>query len=284
MTRGSSFRPNSFPMHDLELACSESDVTEAGVSTAGAPVTKLASGAPILGARGVSKAFGSLVVLEGVDLAITRGEAIGIVGPNGAGKTTLFNVLSGAYPPSGGTVEYDGSDVTNLGAAERCRLGSARSHQVPRPFGGMTVFENLHVAAAVGARRSGPDAQALCLDSLELCGMLQVANRRADTLGLLDRKRLEMARALATDPQILLLDEIGGGLTDAEALELVGIIREILARGITVVWIEHIVHVLLQVVQRLVCMESGRIIADGDPLAVMKDPAVIEAYLGSVSV
>ncbi|MDE2119090.1 MAG: ABC transporter ATP-binding protein [Betaproteobacteria bacterium] len=239
--------------------------------------------APLLAAERVGKSFGALQVLEDVSLSIGRGEAVGIVGPNGAGKTTLFNVLSGAYPPSQGSVRFDGRDVTALDAAARCRLGVARSHQVPRPFGGMTVFENLHVAASVGAGASAQRARELCLNSLQLCGMLGVANRRADTLGLLDRKRLEMARALATDPQILLLDEIGGGLTDAEALELVDIIRQIRASGVTIVWIEHIVHVLLQVVQRLVCMESGRIIADGDPHTVMRDPAVIEAYLGSVS-
>ena len=243
-----------------------------------------APAAPILSATGVGKSFGALRVLEGVSIDIARGEAVGIVGPNGAGKTTLFNVLSGAYAPSEGRVRFEAHDVTALDAAARCRLGVARSHQVPRPFGGMTVFENLHVAAAVGAGASGERANELCMNSLRLCGMLEVANRRADTLGLLDRKRLEMARALATDPQILLLDEIGGGLTDGEAQDLVNIIREILGRGITVVWIEHIVHVLLQVVRRLVCMESGRIIADGDPHAVMKDPAVIEAYLGSVSI
>ncbi len=250
---------------------------DAVVPAAGAPA------APILAASRVGKSFGALQVLQDVSIGIGRGEAVGIVGPNGAGKTTLFNVLSGAYAPSSGQVFLEGRDVTQLDAAARCRLGVARSHQVPRPFGGMTVFENLHVAAAVGAGAGGQRAHDLCLRSLRLCGMLDVANRRADTLGLLDRKRLEMARALATDPQILLLDEIGGGLTDGEASELVSIIREILAGGVTIVWIEHIVHVLLQVVQRLVCMESGRIIADGEPHAVMKDPAVIEAYLGSVS-
>jgi branched-chain amino acid transport system ATP-binding protein len=233
-----------------------------------------------LNASGLVKRFGALVVLNDVDFAIGSGEAIGIVGPNGAGKTTLLNVLSGAYPPSAGTVVLEGHDVTALGAAERCRRGIARSHQVPRPFAGMTVFENLHVAASIGGGLHGAAAYRRNVECLELCGMTKVANRRAETLGLLDRKRLEMARALATGPKILLLDEIGGGLTDAEAAVLVGIIQTIASRGVAVVWIEHIVHILLQVVTRLVCMDAGRILAQGEPRAVMSDPAVIDAYLG----
>jgi branched-chain amino acid transport system ATP-binding protein len=233
-----------------------------------------------LTATGLFKRFGALVVLNNVDFQVSPGEAIVIVGPNGAGKTTLLNVLSGAYPPSGGQVFLAGHDVTALGAAERCRLGIARSHQVPRPFAGMTVFENLHVAAAVGGGLAGQAAYDACVDSLELCGMTRVANRRAETLGLLDRKRLEMARALATGPKILLLDEIGGGLTDAEAAVLVNIIQTISRRDVAVVWIEHIVHILLQVVTRLVCMDAGRILAQGEPREVMADPSVIDAYLG----
>jgi branched-chain amino acid transport system ATP-binding protein len=239
----------------------------------------MADGA-ILTAAGLSKRFNALVVLNNVDFVIAPGEAIGIVGPNGAGKTTLLNVLSGAYPPSAGAVTFLDHDVTKLGAAQRCRLGIARSHQIPRPFGGMTVFENLHVAASIGGNLHGEAANRACVESLELCGMMPVANRRAETLGLLDRKRLEMARALATGPQVLLLDEIGGGLTDAEAAVLVTVIQSIVARGVAVVWIEHIVHVLLQVVTRLVCMDAGKILANGDPEAVMSDPAVVDAYLG----
>jgi branched-chain amino acid transport system ATP-binding protein len=234
----------------------------------------------ILSAHGVAKAFKALVVLRGVNFTIAKGEAIGIVGPNGAGKTTLLNVLSGAYAPSEGQILWRGADVTRLSAAGRCRLGIARSHQIPRPFGGMTVFENLYVAAAVGGNLRGQKTYQRCAESLQLCGMLPLANRRAETLGLLDRKRLEMARALATGPEVLLLDEIGGGLTDAEAAVLVTTIQEICRRGVAVVWIEHIVHILRQVVTRLVCMDAGAILADGTPDAVMSDPAVIAAYLG----
>jgi branched-chain amino acid transport system ATP-binding protein len=234
----------------------------------------------ILAAEGIGKSFGALVVLDQVNFAVAADEAIGIVGPNGAGKTTLLNVLAGAYVPSSGSVFFNGANVTAAGAAERCRLGLARSHQVPRPFGGMTVFENVLVAATAGGGLRGAPAYERCIDSLELCGMLRLANRRAESLGLLDRKRLELTRALATDPVVLLLDEIGGGLTDAEAAELVTAILQLRQRKIAIVWIEHMVHVLLQVVTRLVCMDAGRVIADGAPAAVMKDAAVIDAYLG----
>jgi len=234
----------------------------------------------ILAGGKVHKRFGALVVLDDVDFAIGAGEAVGIVGPNGAGKTTLLSVLSGAQQPTSGMVRFRGADVTGMGAAQRCRLGIARSHQVPRPFGGMTVFENAFVAAAAGAGQKGASAYERCVDALELCRILDLANRRAETLGLLDRKRLELARAVATDPVVLLLDEIGGGLTDEEAGELVEIIRELRRRGLAIVWIEHIVHVLVQVVDRLVCMDAGRIIADGVPETVMADAAVIDAYIG----
>lgn len=246
-----------------------------GLESAPAPAAK-----PILAGAGIVKRFGALLVLDKVDFAVAGSEAVGIVGPNGAGKTTLLNILSGALEPSRGTVCFRNMDVTNVGSAQRCRLGIARSHQIPRPFGGMTVFENAFVAATAGGERKGRDAYESCIQALELCAMLGHANRRAETLGLLDRKRLELARALATDPVLLLLDEIGGGLTDAEAGQLVETIRELCRRGIAIVWIEHIVHVLLQVVERLVCLDGGRVIADGRPAAVMADPAVIGAYLG----
>ncbi len=234
----------------------------------------------VLGAKQVSKRFGALAVLDRVDFHVQEGEAIGIVGPNGAGKTTLMNVLSGTLTPSDGHVELLGEDVTASSAADRCHRGLSKTHQIPLPFLGMTVFENIYVAASHGAALTGEAGYELTYESLKLCGMLAIANRKAETIGLLDRKRLELARALATRPKILLLDEIGGGLTDAETSELVETIRELRRRGISIVWIEHIVHVLLQVVERLICMDAGRIIADGEPIAVMKDKAVVEAYLG----
>jgi branched-chain amino acid transport system ATP-binding protein len=239
------------------------------------------NGTPILAAEGVGKRFGALVVLDDVDFAVGAGEAIGIVGPNGAGKTTLLSVLAGSQRANAGRVLLRGSNVTSTGAATRCKLGVARAHQVPKPFGAMTVFENVFVGASSGGRRRGRQAKERCIEVLELCEMLEIANRRAESLGLLDRKRLELARALATDPAVLLLDEIGAGLTDEESSRLVETIRELRRQGIALVWIEHIVHVLVQVVERLVCMDAGRVIADGEPAAVMSDAAVIDAYLGS---
>jgi branched-chain amino acid transport system ATP-binding protein len=235
---------------------------------------------PVLAAAGIRKRFGALVVLDGVDFAVGADEAVGIVGPNGAGKTTLLSILSGAQPPTSGFVSYRNSDVTRLDSASRCRLGLIRTHQIPRPFNGMTVFENIFVAAANGGSFDRSECYDRVVDAISLCGMNKVANRRAETLGLLDRKRLELARALGAAPKLLLLDEIGGGLTDAEASELIAVIHELRRRRIAIVWIEHIVHVLLQVVQRLVCLDAGRIIANGDPHAVMADPTVVEAYLG----
>ena len=240
---------------------------------------------PLLHAAGITKRFGALTVLQDVNLTLQPGEAVGVVGPNGAGKTTLMGVLAGAHPPTGGTVRFGAEDVSRMAAAERCRRGIVRTHQIPRPFGGMTVFENAYVAASLpsdakGATLRQRDAFANATDALRICGMLDLANRRAESLGLLDRKRLELARALATSPRLLLLDEIGGGLTDGEAGALVEIIRELGRRQITIVWIEHIVHVLLQVAERLICMDAGRIIADGEPRAVMTHPDVVGAYLG----
>jgi len=238
---------------------------------------------PLLAAVGVSRHFGALAALDGVDFAVGPGEAIGIVGPNGAGKTTLLNVLAGTIAPSAGAIVFRGRDVTSASAARRSRMGIGRAHQVPRPFGAMTVFENCFVGATSGGARRRRDAYARCTEVLALCGLAEVANRRADTLGLLGRKRLELARALATDPVVLLLDEIGAGLTDAESAELVVMIKELHASGIAIVWIEHIVHVLVAVVGRLVCMDFGQVIADGEPQTVMRDARVVDAYLGSAS-
>ena len=234
----------------------------------------------LLSARAVQKRFGALVVLDGIDFSVRSGDAIGIVGPNGAGKTTLLSVLAGSHVASSGAIAFRGDDVTRLDAAQRCRLGIARTHQIPRPFSGMTVFENVLTAATHGGGFARDEAYDRSVDALRLCGMLKLANRRAETLGLLDRKRLELTRALGTDPVVLLLDEIGGGLTDGEAAELVETIQVLHRRGIAIVWIEHIVHVLVQVANRLVCMDAGRVIADGEPRDVLADASVVDAYLG----
>jgi branched-chain amino acid transport system ATP-binding protein len=246
--------------------------------------TASGAGAPpgsVLEAAGVTHRFGALVVLDAVDFRVGPGEAVGIVGPNGAGKTTLLNILAGSLRPTRGAVRFAGVDVTHVAAARRCRLGVARAHQVPRPFSGMTVFENVLVGASAGAGRRGRAAQARSIEVLELCGLVDIANRRAGSLGLLHRKRLELARSLATEPSVLLLDEIGAGLTDAEATELIEEVRRIRRQGIAVVWIEHIVHVLVQAIDRLVAFDAGRVIADGAPDAVMGDAKVIDAYLGA---
>jgi branched-chain amino acid transport system ATP-binding protein len=238
---------------------------------------------PVLEGRGLSMRYGDLRVLTGVDFAVTPGEAVGIVGPNGAGKTTLLNVLAGAVRPTAGTVLFQGRDVTRTRPDQRCRMGVGRAFQVPRPFGGMTVLENVVVAASYGDGLSGSALYGKAADILDDCGLIELANRRAESLGLLHRKRLELARCLATGPQVVLLDEIGAGLTDAEAAELVAAVRHIKIGNTAIVWIEHIVHILVQVVDRLVCMDTGRVIADGEPSKVLGDAVVIDAYLGRAS-
>jgi branched-chain amino acid transport system ATP-binding protein len=237
----------------------------------------------VLAGRGLSKRYGDLTVLSEVDFAVAPGEAVGIVGPNGAGKTTLLNVLAGSVAPNAGTVHLAGRDVTRLSPELRCRRGIGRAFQIPRPFGGLTVLENVIVGATYGAGLSRSAAYARCLEVLDQCGLTDLANRSAGSLGLLHRKRLELARGLATGPRVVLLDEIGAGLTDAEAVELLATVRQISVLGTSVVWIEHIVHILIQAVDRLVCMDAGRVIADGEPAAVLRDAVVVDAYLGRSS-
>lgn len=236
----------------------------------------------ILKAEGVCKHFGRLQVLHGVDLQLRRGEALGVVGPNGAGKTTLFGVLAGTLPASSGSVRFDGQNIDTWDAARRCRAGIARTHQVPRPFLGLSVLENTLVAAQHGAGLRRQEAERAVTHSLSRCGLTDLSQRTAASLGLMDRKRLELARALATQPRVLLLDEIGGGLTEGELVTLSALVGSLRDEGLTVVWIEHVLHALLKVVDRLVCMDAGTVLAQGDPQAVMNDPRVVEAYLGGV--
>jgi branched-chain amino acid transport system ATP-binding protein len=234
----------------------------------------------LLQIRRLSKSFGSLKAADNIDIVIAGGEAVGIIGPNGAGKSTLFNLIAGTINADGGQVLLDGNDITRASAHERCRAGIGRSHQIPRPFESLTVFENLLVAAVHGRARRAADDTSLCAGILEETGLMRRANALAGSLTLLERKRLEMARALATSPRILLLDEIAGGLTESECRELVDTIKGIRSNGVTILWIEHVVHALLAVVDRLVVLNFGRKIAEGNPAAVMASVDVREIYIG----
>ncbi len=236
--------------------------------------------ASLLEVRDVTKRYGSLTVTDNVSLAVETGDVLGILGPNGAGKTTLFNLIGGDVSPDAGAVLLGGVDVTRLKPHERCRRGIGRSYQIARPFGGLTVFENVLVAALFGARGSRAEAHPLCVEVLELTGLLGKANRLAGTLPLLDRKRLEFARALATRPTLLLLDEIAGGLTEHEANEVVATVRAIRARGVAIVWIEHVVHALVAVATRLLVLHQGRKLAEGEPTSVLGSADVKRVYMG----
>jgi branched-chain amino acid transport system ATP-binding protein len=234
----------------------------------------------ILSLNNLTKSFGSLKAVDGVALEVDGGEALGIIGPNGAGKSTLFNLITGLQKPDTGSVYLDGEDITHAPPRARCIAGIGRSFQIPQPFENLTVFENLLVAAIHGRQQREAHVVDPCGDILERTGLIGSANRRAGTLNLLGRKRLELARALASAPRLLLLDEIAGGLTEAECAELVQLIQHIQKSGVAIVWIEHIVHALLAVVSRLMVLNFGRKIAEGEPRTVMASHEVREIYMG----
>jgi branched-chain amino acid transport system ATP-binding protein len=240
----------------------------------------MAMNAPILALDKVSKRFGAIIVAEEIDLTLAEGESLGIIGPNGAGKTTLFGIVSGTVAPDTGRVLYAGRDITQASPAQRCTMGIGRSFQIPLPFAGMSVFENLVVAAAFGAGHRERDVYDGCMDILERCGLADKANRRSGSLTLIDRKRLELARALATSPRVLLLDEVAGGLTERECHALIDLIADIRRGGVSIVWIEHVVHALLASIDRLLVLHNGAFIAEGDPHAVIRSPVVSEIYMG----
>ena len=236
--------------------------------------------ADLLTTTNLSKSFGSLLVIDSFHMHLIEGEALGIIGPNGAGKSTLFNLITGSLHPNSGSIVFDGADITRMPAHDRCRAGIGRSYQIPHPFVGMTVFENLLVGAAFGSGRGESESYDFCAQILELSGLLEKSNVLAGSLTLLERKRLELARALATRPKVLLLDEIAGGLTEHEVKELIATINSIHAEGTSIIWIEHIVHALLSVVSRLIVINFGQKLDDGNPKIVIQSPEVQKVYMG----
>jgi len=237
-------------------------------------------GGVILKLDSLRKSFGSIKAVDDVSLEVAAGDALGIIGPNGAGKTTLFNLITGLITPDAGTIRFDDRDITQAPPRSRCIAGIGRSFQIPHPFENLTVFENLLVAATHGSRQREAQATERCGEILERTGLIALANRPAGALNLLGRKRLELARALASAPRLLLLDEIAGGLTEAECVELVQLVQKIKQSGVTIVWIEHIVHALVAVVSRLTVLNFGRKIMEGEPRTVMASAEVREIYMG----
>jgi branched-chain amino acid transport system ATP-binding protein len=234
----------------------------------------------VLTLASVSKSFGALKVTDDVSFTVQKGQALGIIGPNGAGKSTLFNLITGNVLPDAGTITLLGRDVTRTPAMERVRMGVGRSFQIPQPFEGLTVFENLLTAAAFGQNKRESEVEGDCVAILRDTELLQRANQLAGSLSLLDRKRLELARAMATGPELLLLDEIAGGLTEGECQALVATIRGLHAKGVTIIWIEHVLHALNSVVERLLVLDFGKVIGNGEPDAIMASKEVREIYLG----
>jgi branched-chain amino acid transport system ATP-binding protein len=234
----------------------------------------------VLSLSGANKSYGIVTVVDKLTLSINKGEAVGIIGPNGAGKSSLFNVISGLVRLDSGSIVLKGQDVTALSLEDRCRLGISRAFQIPKPFEGMTVYENLLVGSMFGAGRTQSESEDVSYGILDKTGLLSLANDKAGSLRLLDRKRLELAKALSTNPEVLLLDEIAGGLTEHECESLITLINSIKSDGVTIIWIEHVLRALMSFAERLIVLNFGKVIADGPPDQVWAMPEVKQIYLG----
>lgn len=228
----------------------------------------------------LTKWFGNLAAVNDLSFNVRQGEILGMMGPNGAGKTTVFNLITGVHPPTAGKVTYQGKDVTHFSASHRCRLGIGRTYQIPRPFENMTVLENLLVGAEYGGQLKGKEARSLCAEILDFTGLTPKKDLFAGKLMLLDRKRLELARGLATKPSLLLIDEVAAGLTEGEVERLLEIVKAIRSKGVTIIWVEHILMMMNKGVDRLLVISGGQALMCGDPRECMESKEVQEVYLG----
>lgn len=235
----------------------------------------------MLSVNGVTKRFGGLVALKNISFDVKKGEVVGLMGPNGAGKTTLLNVIAGEYAPDGGTIRFKGHDITNLPPHKICHLGIARTYQIPQPFVTLTARENLLVSAVFGRRLKRATADLEDDMIFDLVNLSEKRDTVAGSLPIMSLKKLELARALACKPELLLLDEVAAGTTEVEIPKILATIKEIRKMGITVIIIEHVIKVLVNVVDRIVVIDKGMKIAEGLPMAVMNDCKVMEAYFGT---
>jgi branched-chain amino acid transport system ATP-binding protein len=232
-------------------------------------------------ANGVVKRFGTVAIADSVSIDVAEGSIVGMIGPNGAGKTTMLGIFSGNVEMNGGSIKFQGHDISRLGPAKRARLGIGRTFQIPRPFEGLTVFEHALLAVQQSKKMKSGEAYELAAFAIERCGLKKIANTTGGELRLLDRKRLEMARAVALSPSLVLLDEVAGGLNNFEVGELVEIVLSLRGDGISFLWVEHVLHALSAAADRIVCLSGGHFIAEGNPTEVLQHPAVIESYFGS---
>lgn len=238
----------------------------------------------ILRVEGVTKRFGGLEALSDVSFHVYRGEILGLIGPNGAGKTTLFNVISGVYKPDSGRVIFNGKDITGWKPHRVARLGISRTHQIVKPFGDLTVLENTMVGALFGKRSSSiteDEARDIAMEVLDFIGLSDKTDLPARVLNVQEKKRLELARALASEPELLLLDEVLAGLTPTEVEHMLGLLRRIRReKGVTIILIEHVMHAVMNLADRIVVLHFGRKLAEGTPEEVSNNQEVITAYLG----